>query len=151
MADNHIVDNHIVSINSEDVSIFILKEGYAYTDNDGWMRANASCTLVKTPQNLIIVDTLTPWDGPLILESNFTISYNILLVHKFFYCAELSELNITPDAITCVVSTHGHSDHNGNNNLFLNANRHVVGYCVSNKDVYYAHPFEHGNIFSEVK
>jgi glyoxylase-like metal-dependent hydrolase (beta-lactamase superfamily II) len=42
-----------------------------------------------------------------------------------------------------VVCSHGHSDHTGNNNLFLNA-KHIVGFSVSYKDLYFIHPFETG-------
>jgi len=59
--------------------------------------------------------------------------------------SELQELDISSDQITYCISTHGHSDHTGNNNLFLNAKQHIVGFCVSRKETYYAHPFEHGN------
>jgi len=38
--------------------------------------------------------------------------------------------------IDFVVSTHGHSDHTGNNNLFLSA-KHVVGNSVSYEHMYY--------------
>lgn len=44
------------------------------------------------------------------------------------------------DDITYVISTHGHSDHLGNNNLFLKA-RHIVGDCISERDKYYLHDF----------
>lgn len=43
---------------------------------------------------------------------------------------------ITPDDITHVVCTHGHSDHIGCNYLFLNAKEHIVGWAISNKDEY---------------
>jgi len=54
--------------------VTILKEGYAYVDGSSWMRANASCTLVQSAETTVIIDTLTPWDGPFILTSkkNFT-------------------------------------------------------------------------------
>lgn len=42
-----------------------------------------------------------------------------------------------------VVCSHGHSDHIGNNNLFLSA-KHIVGFSVSYKDLYFIHPFETG-------
>lgn len=48
-----------------------------------------------------------------------------------------------PEEINFVVSTHGHSDHIGNNNLFLNA-IHIVGTTVSDKHVYFIHDFSKG-------
>jgi glyoxylase-like metal-dependent hydrolase (beta-lactamase superfamily II) len=67
---------------------------------------------------------MTPWDTKLILLS-------------------LEMNGLTADDIAYVISTHGHSDHTGNNNLFLKA-KHIVGYCVSFKDKYYLHPFDKG-------
>jgi glyoxylase-like metal-dependent hydrolase (beta-lactamase superfamily II) len=52
---------------------------------------------------------------------------------------------VAPEDIKFVVSTHGHSDHIGNNNLFLNA-IHIVGTCVSDKHVYFLHDFSKGEI-----
>lgn len=57
-------------------------------------------------------------------------------------------MGIDKDQITYCVSTHGHPDHTGNNNLFLSATHHIVGFCIENKDQFYAHPFEHGNHFA---
>lgn len=49
----------------------------------------------------------------------------------------LSENNITRDDIHYCISTHGHSDHIGNNNLFLKA-KHILGTnSVSFEDCYY--------------
>lgn len=53
---------------------------------------------------------------------------------------ELKEHQLTPNDITTVISTHGHSDHIGNNNLFLNA-QHIVGQCVSSANKYIYHDF----------
>lgn len=50
---------------------------------------------------------------------------------------------LCPEDIDYVVSTHGHSDHTGNNNLFLKA-KHIVGFSVSFKETYYLHPFDKG-------
>lgn len=61
----------------------------------------------------------------------------------FFYFTALKHQNITPDEINYVVSTHGHSDHIGNNNLFLKA-KHIVGFSVSFKEKYYTHAFDKG-------
>lgn len=53
----------------------------------------------------------------------------------------MNEHLIQPDEIHYVVSTHGHSDHIGNNNLFLKA-VHVVGNCISFQDTYYVHDLQ---------
>lgn len=53
-------------------------------------------------------------------------------------------MSLCPNDIQYVVSTHGHSDHIGNNNLFLQA-KHIVGFSVSFEDKYYLHPFDKGN------
>ena len=47
----------------------IIQEGYSSLEN-GLMKANATCILVMTPANTIIVDTLTPWDSEVIKKSN---------------------------------------------------------------------------------
>jgi len=48
---------------------------------------------------------------------------------------------VCPEDVDYVISTHGHSDHNGNNNLFLNA-KHFTGQCLSHRNEYYSHNFE---------
>nr|CAD7195144.1 unnamed protein product [Timema douglasi]CAD7396707.1 unnamed protein product [Timema poppensis] len=53
----------------------------------------------------------------------------------------LTREGLTCDNVDFVVSTHGHSDHIGNNNLFLKA-KHIVGFSVSFQDQYFIHPFE---------
>ena len=116
-------------------SVEVLSNGYSYvsplsndiSDNSeptlSVARANCSCVLITGNSN-VIIDTMTPWDKDLIL-------------------AALDRRGITPGEINYVVCTHGHSDHIGNNNLFLNA-KHIVGYCLSFKDQYYLHPFDQG-------
>ncbi|EDS35942.1 conserved hypothetical protein [Culex quinquefasciatus] len=52
----------------------------------------------------------------------------------------LQEHRLAPDDISWVVSTHGHSDHLGNNNLFLKA-RHIVGTNISQRNRYFIHDF----------
>uniref|UniRef100_A0A1Q3FZJ2 Metallo-beta-lactamase domain-containing protein 1 n=1 Tax=Culex tarsalis TaxID=7177 RepID=A0A1Q3FZJ2_CULTA len=85
------------------------------------MVANCTCTLIKSHDCNIIVDTMTPWDGDLLLQ-------------------RLQEHQLAPDDISWVVSTHGHSDHLGNNNLFLKA-RHIVGTNISQRNRYFIHDF----------
>ncbi|CAL8094003.1 unnamed protein product [Orchesella dallaii] len=102
--------------------VTVLKNGYAFL-KDGFMHANCTCTVVRSPENTVIVDTMTPWDGP-------------------FIQSKLQEIGVPQ--IDYVISSHGHSDHTGNNNLFIeNVKQHIVGFCISNNDQYYAHPFEH--------
>lgn len=88
-----------------------------------YVHANCSCSLITGEKN-VIVDTMTPWDKEKILDA-------------------LQIRNLKPEDIDYVISTHGHSDHTGNNNLFTSA-KHIVGYCFSWKDQYYLHPFERG-------
>lgn len=103
--------------------VIVLNEGYSYMekDDDSVMIANCTCTLIKSHDCNIIVDTMTPWDGDLLLQ-------------------KLQENRLTPDDITWVVSTHGHSDHLGNNNLFLKA-KHIVGTNISQRNRYFIHDF----------
>lgn len=54
---------------------------------------------------------------------------------------ELSFHHIKPEQVDYVVCSHGHADHIGNLNLFLNAT-HFVGSCRSHKNIYYCHDYE---------
>ncbi|KAM3967585.1 metallo-beta-lactamase domain-containing protein 1 [Aphomia sociella] len=103
--------------------IIVLYDGFSVMTGKDEMNANCSCTLIKGIHN-IIVDTMTAWDAQKIINA-------------------LQNLNITPDQINYVISTHGHSDHIGNNNLFLKA-KHIIGFSVSFRDKYYTHPFDKG-------
>lgn len=89
--------------------------GYSRPIEDG-MLANCSCTLIKGQKN-IIVDTMTPWDGKNLIEA-------------------IERHGLVCDDIDFVICTHGHSDHVGNNNLFLKA-KHLIGQCISYKQTYY--------------
>jgi glyoxylase-like metal-dependent hydrolase (beta-lactamase superfamily II) len=51
------------------------------------------------------------------------------------------------DDIDIVVSTHGHADHLGNNNLFLKST-HIVGFSIAFKDKFFLHPFDNGTEYS---
>lgn len=103
--------------------IIVLNEGYSYMekDDESVMIANCTCTLIKSHDCNIIVDTMTPWDSDLLLQ-------------------KLQENRLKPDDIAWVVSTHGHSDHLGNNNLFLKAT-HIVGTNISQRNRYFIHDF----------
>ncbi|XP_044742912.1 metallo-beta-lactamase domain-containing protein 1 [Chrysoperla carnea] len=106
-------------------SIHILADGYSRI-LEGKMEANCSCVLVKGEDN-IIVDTMTAWDGHYILQA-------------------LRKCNLTTDDINWVVCTHGHSDHTGNNNLFLKA-KHIVGFSLNQKNVFLETELLKGNEF----
>lgn len=105
-------------------------ETFPKADDLPFVRANCSCVLITGSVN-VIVDTMTPWDSDFILKS-------------------LNSRGLKPDDIDYVVSTHGHSDHIGNNNLFLKA-KHIVGYCVSFQDKYFLHPFDKGKSYYQLK
>lgn len=47
-------------------------------------------------------------------------------------------MNVSPDDVSFVINTHSHSDHIGNNNLFLKA-KHIVGQSISYRDLYELH------------
>ncbi|XP_072038008.1 metallo-beta-lactamase domain-containing protein 1-like [Amphiura filiformis] len=104
-------------------SVHILKEGYSKAEEPGEQRACGTISLVKGTHK-IIVDTGNPWDRELIVRG-------------------LASHGLCADDIDHVVCTHGHSDHVGNLNLFLNA-RHIVGYDVCQGDLYTDHPFSEG-------
>jgi glyoxylase-like metal-dependent hydrolase (beta-lactamase superfamily II) len=55
----------------------------------------------------------------------------------------MEELGIGLDEVNFVISSHGHPDHTGNNNLFLKA-KHIVGYCIHTRDQFEIFPFEQG-------
>nr|XP_018897532.1 PREDICTED: metallo-beta-lactamase domain-containing protein 1 [Bemisia tabaci]XP_018897533.1 PREDICTED: metallo-beta-lactamase domain-containing protein 1 [Bemisia tabaci]XP_018897534.1 PREDICTED: metallo-beta-lactamase domain-containing protein 1 [Bemisia tabaci]XP_018897536.1 PREDICTED: metallo-beta-lactamase domain-containing protein 1 [Bemisia tabaci]XP_018897537.1 PREDICTED: metallo-beta-lactamase domain-containing protein 1 [Bemisia tabaci]XP_018897538.1 PREDICTED: metallo-beta-lactam len=108
-----------------DFRVTVLYPGYSKSVKDG-MIANCSCTLITGCVN-VIVDTMTPWDQEKIIRG--------LELHGL-QCKD----------INYVVCTHGHSDHIGNNNLFLNATQ-IVGFCISHKDFYFTHDFEKGDVY----
>ncbi|XP_075970968.1 metallo-beta-lactamase domain-containing protein 1 [Anticarsia gemmatalis] len=106
--------------------VIVLYEGYSAMSGADQMSANCSCTLIKGVNN-IIVDTMTAWDSEKILTA-------------------LEKHDVRPENINYVVSTHGHSDHIGNNNLFRMA-KHIVGFSISFQDQYFMHPFDKGEEF----
>lgn len=105
--------------------VHVLYNGYSKKREEG-MVANCTCTLIKG-QKCIIVDTMTPWDKEKIIKG-------------------LGHYGVECNDVDYVVCSHGHSDHTGNNNLFLNA-KHIVGFSISSKDLYFIHPFETGEPF----
>lgn len=101
--------------------VSILAQGYSRDATSTSMRANCSCVLVQDGPINIIVDTMTAWDSKVILEG-------------------LEKAKLLPENINFVVTTHGHSDHCGNNNLFLMA-KHITGNSISHGDYYEFHDF----------
>ncbi|KAL0105026.1 hypothetical protein PUN28_016564 [Cardiocondyla obscurior] len=99
--------------------IVVLFDGFSRRLDNGDMHANCSCVLIKGPK-LIVVDTMTAWDSKRLTEA-------------------LTRHNVKPEDVDYVVCTHSHSDHIGNNNLFLNAT-HIVGLTVQRNDVFYEKP-----------
>lgn len=101
--------------------VHVLQAGYSYLDVQSQMIANGTSSLITGAKN-VIVDTLTPWDGPALV-------------------AGLRRHGLTPDDINVVVCTHGHADHVGNNSLFLAADLHIVGHGIHTRDKWHIHPF----------
>ncbi|XP_065371340.1 metallo-beta-lactamase domain-containing protein 1 [Calliphora vicina] len=100
--------------------VHILSVGYSRSDplDSNVMLANCTSTLIKTRCGKnIIVDTMTAWDGEVIVKA-------------------LKQHSLEPKDINYVVCTHGHSDHIGCNYLFTNADLHFVASCMSYRDKY---------------
>lgn len=104
--------------------VIVLFDGYSDVADNGY-RSNCSCTLIKSPTNNIIVDTMTAWDGEKLIS-------------------KLQEHDLECSDINYVICTHGHSDHVGCNYLFTNAYIHIIGYCISNNDLYLECNFKDG-------
>ncbi|XP_074023952.1 metallo-beta-lactamase domain-containing protein 1 [Numenius arquata] len=92
-------------------SLWVLQEGYSRPHPDGTLRADGTVTLVAGGGPVTaLVDTGGPWGGPSLLE-------------------KLGSRGVSPEDVTHLVCTHGHSDHVGNLNLFPAATL-VLGYDV---------------------
>lgn len=111
----------------EQFNVTVLIQGYSYTDHEGQYRATGTSSIVTGPIN-VVVDTGGPWDKEKLLR-------------------KLEDLKISPEDIQFVVCTHGHSDHVGNLNLFLNAT-HIVGFDINHKDRYFEHCFKGGEVYN---
>lgn len=105
--------------------VHVLQSGYSSVNPDGSMLANGTCTLIIGPSKKVIVDTLSPWDRDVLTNL-------------------LQQRDLRPCEITHVICTHGHPDHTGNNNLFTDAEIHIVGNSVYHKDTYSEHQFADG-------
>lgn len=116
----------VAAFSTMSTEVFVLFEGYSRTEKAGKiMKANCTCSLIKSSDLNIIVDTMTPWDKDRLVQ-------------------KLKDHQLDSSEINFVINTHGHSDHIGNNNLFLNA-IHVVGQSVNKGDEYDLEAFEKGH------
>ena len=84
-------------------AVFLLKSGSIDWDEDGRiLDARSSVTMIINGRHKIIVDSgLLGEEEPL--------------------CKALAELGVKPEEIDCIVNTHSHPDHCGNNHLFSGA------------------------------
>ena len=84
-------------------AVFLLKSGSIDWDEDGRiLDARSSVTMIINGRHKIIVDSgLMGEEEPL--------------------CKALAELGVKPEEIDCIVNTHSHPDHCGNNHLFSGA------------------------------
>lgn len=108
-----------------DALVDVLAPGYSQWLDNGQtsMRANGSCTLVRSACLNVLVDCMSPWDGARLTSL-------------------LAERGLHPDDIHYLVCTHTHPDHAGNLNLFTKAKVQIVGYSVFAQDLYTMHPFD---------
>jgi len=84
-------------------SVFLLKPGSIERDECGRiLDARSSVTLIISGRHKIVVDS-----G--------------LLGEEELICKALAELGMKPEDIDCIVNTHSHPDHCGNNHLFSRA------------------------------
>ncbi|MFA6372066.1 MAG: MBL fold metallo-hydrolase [Methanothrix sp.] len=84
-------------------AVFLLKPGSIERDEYGRiLDARSSVTMIINGRHKIIVDSGQKGEKELI-------------------CRALAELGINPEEIDCIVNTHSHPDHCGNNHLFSHA------------------------------
>lgn len=84
-------------------ALYLLKPGSIERDECGRiLDARSSVTMIISGQHKIIVDSGRQGDGGQI-------------------CKALAEIGIKPEEINCIVNTHSHFDHCGNNHLFSHA------------------------------
>ncbi|PKK16930.1 metallo-beta-lactamase domain containing 1, partial [Columba livia] len=107
-------------------TIHILQEGFSHPPlPDGSFQADCTITLVRGGPITLLVDTGGPWGSRRLLDL-------------------LSQRGVTPENVTDVICTHGHSDHVGNINLFPKA-KVMVGLDLSVGDGWYVpHPVRSG-------
>lgn len=84
-------------------AVFLLKSGSIERDKFGQiLDARSSVTMIINGRHKIIVDS-----G--------------LMGEEELLCKALAELGVKPEEIDCIVNTHSHPDHCGNNHLFSKA------------------------------
>ncbi|NXT41233.1 MBLC1 protein, partial [Pelecanoides urinatrix] len=103
----------------------VLQEGFSSPQPDGSLRASGSITLVWGGPVTVLVDTGGPWDRQRLLQ---------LLANE----------GLSPNDVTHVVCTHGHSDHVGNINLFPGATLLVGGDLSRGDGWYLPHALDQG-------
>lgn len=106
----------------------VLKPGYTVQVGPAQLRADGTITLVTGRIN-ILVDTGGPWN-------------------KDFLLSALESLGISPQDISFVVCTHGHSDHTGNINLFPDAVL-ISSHDICKGDLYTIHDFSEPYVIYE--
>ncbi|XP_009564389.2 metallo-beta-lactamase domain-containing protein 1 [Cuculus canorus] len=92
-------------------SLRVLQEGFNHPRADGSFHADGSITLIRGGPITAVVDTGGPWARSHLLRL-------------------LARQGLSPDQVTHVICTHGHSDHVGNVNLFPGADL-LVGFDLS--------------------
>jgi glyoxylase-like metal-dependent hydrolase (beta-lactamase superfamily II) len=108
--------------------VFVLKDGYAFTQESGEHRANCSITLIIGSQKNILVDTGLPADKDAIITG-------------------LKDHGLGVENIHIVIGTHGHSDHIGNIGLFPHS-LIIVSCDICRGDVYYDNDLAKGFSYS---
>lgn len=89
-------------------SVFLLKPGYIKRDEAGRiLDARSSVTLIISGKHKIIVDSGSSGEEEIIKMA-------------------LADLHLGPDEVDCLVNTHSHPDHCGNNHLFFKAKHLAV-------------------------
>jgi N-acyl homoserine lactone hydrolase len=84
-------------------AVFLLKPGSIERDEHGRiLDARSSATLIISGRNKIMVDSGLQGEEEVL-------------------CRALAELGIKPEEIDCIINTHSHPDHCGNNHLFSGA------------------------------
>ncbi|XP_056426165.1 metallo-beta-lactamase domain-containing protein 1-like isoform X1 [Hyla sarda] len=104
-------------------SVHILMEGYCKDMSNDRFQADGSVTLIRGPLT-VLVDTAGPWSRDFLICS--------LQIH-----------GVSPEDVTHVICTHGHSDHVGNLNLFTKAEI-LVSYDLWRDGSYVSHDFRSG-------
>ncbi|KAM4675016.1 metallo-beta-lactamase domain-containing protein 1 [Discoglossus pictus] len=122
------MEYHTAPLSSRDIpgtphSVHVLLEGYSRDVSGDLFQADGTVTLIRGPLT-VLVDTAGPWARDTLVQC-------------------LRSHGVTPDDVTHVIGTHGHSDHIGNLNLFPKAEI-LVSYDLWRNGYYVAHDFRSG-------